>query len=205
MKQLTSVNLKASGTVGMCLAYAQNVMSVEHHYPSAIENYRATQFKHNDREFPADVCVPIWFTYRDAGHVAINVPGKGIYSSPWELGTDHAVLSSIEELEDIYSNSGQYPLVYLGWTEDIGVQRVVINERDDMVDDTIATLAWVEALDLPTTDPGYKEFSRYWVGKKVADMLQWLVDSPRHKDIVTKARNYKNPSVTVGGQEYVPK
>ncbi len=62
-----------------------------------------------------------------------------------------------------------------------------------MVTAQTATLGWVLGLDMSTSDPGYQGFERYWVGKPTADMLQWLVDTDRHKDVVTKARNYTDP------------
>jgi hypothetical protein len=55
----------------------------------------------------------------EKGHVTVNVPGHGIYSSPYQKGTSHAVMSSIAEVEK------HYGVKYLGWTEDLNGVRVV--------------------------------------------------------------------------------
>lgn len=135
-QQLIQPNLSAQGRIGYCLEYAENFFNAPHIENTAWDAWNNTQFKHLDTNFPTDVIVPMWFSYFqngvNYGHVAMNVPGQGIYSSPWRAGTDHAVLASLSELISIYSNNGQHPLVFEGWSEDISTLRV-IKQEDEML------------------------------------------------------------------------
>lgn len=67
-------------------------------------------------------------------------------------------------------------------------------KEDDVVDDELATLGWVYMMDMSSDDKGFPLFRDYWKGKKITDMLKWLADTPRHKDIITKARDYADPA-----------
>lgn len=122
MIQLIEPDLTAKGTIGNCLRYARNVFKQPAKYPTAWSNWDASKTKHRDRNYP-QLSVPLWFSYfqngKNMGHVVVYVPGKGFYSSPWQKGTTHAVLSSIAEIERIYHCN------YVGWTEDIEGTKVV--------------------------------------------------------------------------------
>lgn len=123
-KQDVQPNLSTVGTVGYCLAYARQMFTAPGGVNYAAQAWANAQFKHEDRDLP-NVAVPIWFSYRgDEGHVAVYVPGQGFYSSPYLSNTSHAVLGSIDDFNQHYSSGGKYPLVYLGWTEDINGKRV---------------------------------------------------------------------------------
>ncbi len=65
-----------------------------------------------------------------------------------------------------------------------------------MTNDDTLPLVWVGFMDLPLEDPGYKGFHDYWRGKNQADCERWALETDRHKDIVTKARNYTDPAAT---------
>jgi len=127
-KQLRAPNLAVSAPVGYCLNYARTAFGAPGGTAYASQAWTKTKFKHLDQSFPP-YPVPIWFSYyvngENEGHVAIHVPGKGIYSSPYRKGTGHAVLSSIPELIRIYSGNGRHPMAYQGWSEDINGVRVV--------------------------------------------------------------------------------
>lgn len=127
MKQLVSPNLNVTGQSGWCLWYTQESYGVPHIYDTAWEAWLATQFKHETIDLP-DVSVPVWFDYWENdiryGHSAFYVPGQGVYSSPYNSYTSHAVLQSIEEVERIYG------VTYVGWSEDISGVKIV--EEDDM-------------------------------------------------------------------------
>lgn len=126
-QQLVQPNLATVGRIGYCLEYARKCFGAGVVEPNAWVAWQNTQFHHLDANIPADVCVPMWYSYINQGvnlgHVTISVPGKGIYSSPWQQGTDHAVLPSIAEVERIYG------VKYVGWSEDISKVRV-IKEQD---------------------------------------------------------------------------
>lgn len=134
--QLVDPNLNAVGEIGGCLAYAEEFFTAPHIEPFATAAWNNTQFKHENMDFPAGVIVPIWFSYfatingeyKDWGHVAARLPDGRIYSSPWQAGTNHAVLPNMSELVRIYSDNGVHPLVYLGWSEDISNVRVIKEE-----------------------------------------------------------------------------
>lgn len=134
MNQLVAPNLNAVGTVSMCLEYAsRGVFSNPAGGSTAWNAWNATQYRHPDQNFPTGVYFPIWFSYYTTingiygnyGHVAVMTPSGQIYSSPWQPGTTHAVLPSIGELMRIYSNGGQFPMAYVGWSEDILNLRVI--------------------------------------------------------------------------------
>lgn len=75
--------------------------------------------KHADRNLPAGVYVPIWFSGASGmGHCAIYKDGQ-VWSSPWHHKPTADVLPSIEEVERIYGVS------YLGWSEGLGGTIVV--------------------------------------------------------------------------------
>lgn len=125
--QLIQPNLNVTGQIGWCLQYARQMFGRPPVEDSAWNAWlRAT--KHTDRNYPRDVAVPLWFSYFtggvNKGHVVVAVPGKGLYSSPWQLGTTHAVLSSIEEVEQ------KYGAKYVGWSEDISGAKVIQIEED---------------------------------------------------------------------------
>jgi hypothetical protein len=127
-KQLVQPNLNATGQVGLCLAFAEDVFNTAREFPYATKAWQATKYRHLDQNFPSDVAVLLWWSYKqngaDYGHVAIHVPGKGILSSPWQKGTTHAWLPTIAKLESIYSDGGIHPLTFLGWSEDLAGVRV---------------------------------------------------------------------------------
>lgn len=128
--QLVSPNLSTAGNVGYCLAFVEAAYTTPHGlYLYATQAWEATQYKHTDQNFPDGMYVPIWFSYMingiDEGHVAIHMPDGRVLSSPWQSGTTQAILPNISELERIYSNNGQHPLTYLGWSEDISGKHVV--------------------------------------------------------------------------------
>lgn len=168
MKQLVAPNLNAQGSIGMCLQYAERVFQFAKPsgVPTATASWNGAKSQHKDMNFPTDVSVPIWFSYvingEDEGHVAINVPGKGIYSSPWQQSTTHAVLSSVSQLISIYSNNGTHPMHFLGWSEDISGKKVV--EGGSMAQ---ITTEMIVALSLGTqgTQPQSPDEYAQWVGK----------------------------------------
>lgn len=127
--QLVTPNLNTAGNIGYCLAFVESAYGTGHLYPYAYNGWQATQYKHEDQNFPDGMYVPIWFSYMvgntNEGHVAIRMPDGRVLSSPWQQGTTQAILPNIDELVRIYSDNGVHPLTYLGWSEDIAGVQVV--------------------------------------------------------------------------------
>lgn len=127
MIQVVSPNLNATGTVGMCLEYASRGVFKNPAPGTTAWNAWNVAQQHKDQNFPQGVYFPIWFSfyttingvYGNFGHVAVMTPSGQIYSSPWQVGTGYAVLPNIPELIRIYSNAGQSPMAYAGWSPDI--------------------------------------------------------------------------------------
>lgn len=128
MTQLIQPDTSINGPAGMCLNYAQKVYHVPHKYDSAWANWLHS-IQHAD-PIPSDVSVPCWFSYfttiggvyKNWGHVVVQVPGQGFYSSPYKDRVGHDVLSSIAEVERLYG------VKYVGWSEDIADVKVIEGE-----------------------------------------------------------------------------
>lgn len=118
-KQLVEPDLSVVGVPEECLAYVREVFEASAEYPTATSGWENAQYKHPGEQPPTDVSVPVWFSYSGPdGHVAVSVPGKGIYSTTKQ---GDKVFTSIEELIN-WMNEG---FVYLGWSEDVDKERVV--------------------------------------------------------------------------------
>ena len=127
--QLVQPNLGVVVNVGECLKYVREAFGAPAGTEYAWEGWENAKLKHTGSDFPADVKVPIWFSYvtggADEGHVAINVPGVGIYSSPWQGGLGHYIAPSVAELIRIYSDNGAHEMALVGWSEDVNGLQVV--------------------------------------------------------------------------------
>lgn len=133
-KQIIKPDLSTKGYIGNCLNYARRMFNQPAKYPTAWSNWEAIN-QHKDRNLPKDVSILMWYSYfmgkENYGHVTVNVPGKGIYSSPWKQGQDFAVLKSIEEVERIYHCK------YVGWSEYVEDTRVAIADGNATVDNMV--------------------------------------------------------------------
>lgn len=121
MTQLKQPNLTVKGKAGWCLSVAQDVWGVPHWYPKAIDAWNAsTAFNHPNEQPPSDVSVVVYWTYVENGiqygHIATFVPGRGVYTSPFNSLHGAEWYASIQAMTDrirkIDKNS-----VYLGWSE----------------------------------------------------------------------------------------
>lgn len=193
--QIITPNPNVTCTPGLCLAYVQDAARIAAKYPTAITAWNASRSKHQDQSFPSGVWVPLWFQITDNpyGHVVWRAPDGSIYSA--SSPTSHVAVhhASLAALEAYYSGR----LIYLGWTEDVEDTLVInLNGEQDMTNDDTLPRLWVSFMDLPLTDPGYQGFHDYWLGKTEAACIQWLMDTPRHLDIITKSREYTDPAAT---------
>lgn len=129
MIQLVKPDFTVEGVIGECLSYARRVFGAPAGTEYAHQAWINAKYKHQTSEpIPSDVSVLMWYDYYvgtlNEGHVTINDPGIGIYSSPWQKGTTHAVLNSVAQVEQLYR------VKYVGWSEDINGVRVV--EEDEV-------------------------------------------------------------------------
>lgn len=133
--QLVNPKLTTVGTITRCLEYARKMFGAPAVERTAWLAWKNAQYRHTDA-LPTGVAYPLWFSYwgtidgvyDNYGHVVVYVPGEGYYSSPWQQGTTHAVLSSVAEVEATYYAK------YVGWTEDISTIRVVEPQKDTMIE-----------------------------------------------------------------------
>jgi hypothetical protein len=128
--QVVNPNANIQGTLGMCLNYVQRAYSVGWAGSSAWDAWtKRVSRKHQDRDLPSGVAVPVWFDgYWNGsrlGHVGIYVDGK-VYCSPWKAGQKYATLASIAEVERIYG------MKYVGWSEDLSGVNLIKQKEEEM-------------------------------------------------------------------------
>lgn len=141
-EQETTIARSTQEKAGRCLQFTQSYLGVPHLYDSAWQAYESTQFKHNDRNFPAGVAVPIWFdwtgtvlwsdgVYRTAryGHAAVHDKDGKIHSSPG-IGHGQQVFNSVDELIAYFGGG----MKFVAWSDDISGIRVI--KEDDMSETT---------------------------------------------------------------------
>ena len=108
--------------LGYCLWWVQQAFGTPHRFNAAIDEWKANTLNHKEKP-PKGLWTPIFFTMRGvpAGHVAISAPDGSIYStsSPHSLVPVHH--KNMQDLLNYYGGK----LTYLGWSEDIGGERVV--------------------------------------------------------------------------------
>lgn len=193
-QQLIQPNWNAVGSVGYCEQYVERVFSQPELASCAWAAWLATPVKHTDQGFPTGAAVVLYFSYvatidgvtKNWGHITVNDPAKGvIFSAPWEEGTTHAELSSVAEVERLYTtheNGGTQQVTYVGWSEYLANVRVAEPQGADMtasetpVDAT--TVALVYDLGLGR-NPSTAEVDG-WSGQTVEALLRGVWGSPEH-------------------------
>lgn len=121
--QVLTPKPKIPCTPGMCLVYVREAFGIQSKYPSASANWDASTTKHDDRNFPQDVWLPIWFSLDDNphGHVALRQPDGSVWSASDPNANDPVHHESINDIERYYGGK----LHYLGWTEDVCDEKIV--------------------------------------------------------------------------------
>lgn len=132
MTQLKQPNLSIQGAAGWCLSVAQNVWGVPHIYNYALEAWNASsQFNHPNEQPPSDVCVVVYWTYFDVkdqmpyGHIATWVPGKGVYTSPFNTSYGSEWYPSIQAMTNRINQIRGANSSYLGWSESLSNVKLV--------------------------------------------------------------------------------
>lgn len=132
--QLRAPNLSTVGYPEECLVYVRNVYGIPSKYATAALGWEYAAYRHVGEQPPSDVSVPVWFKWGTEGHVAVWVPGVGIYST---TAQGVKIFGSIQALIN-YIGGG---IEYLGWSEDVDGTRVVqpavvpapVNNHDETV------------------------------------------------------------------------
>jgi len=121
-EQVVQPDLGVEGKEGQCLVYVREIFKVATKYPSALADWDAsTALNHANEQPPANVSVPIFFSYvgpeDQDGHVAVWDQGT-IYSTS---AKGDKTFSSVQELIEWMDES----FAYLGWSEEIDGVAVV--------------------------------------------------------------------------------
>ena len=122
-RQVITPNVNVSAELGMCLSYVQRAFGVGWSGSYALDAWnRNSQFNHQDRNMPAGVYIPVFFTgYWNGfnyGHVVVYKDGI-CYSSPYTYKSTHDQLGNIETVEKIYG------MKFLGWSEGLAGSRII--------------------------------------------------------------------------------
>lgn len=124
-KQTRGWDSNKGGTqAGMCLANVRKGYSIAAKYDDAWTAWLNTQ-QHRDRNYPAGVYSPIYFSYtttidgvrKNYGHIGVRYPDG-------RLWTDGRVYASVEEYER------QKAPVFVGWGESVNGVRVIEHVKD---------------------------------------------------------------------------
>jgi len=165
--------------LGWCLAYVEVAFDTDRTSDSAWDEWNRISHRHEDRNLPLGVYVPIWFShwgtyngvYKNWGHVAFYKDGH-VWSSPISHKPYADEWNSIEEVEQKYRCS------YVGWSEDIGNVKVI--REDEMVQDTDNEYGrWRKAFyQIRGRDANRQEFNNAAVGRTWLNALEILSDDP---------------------------
>jgi len=184
-KNTRQPNLTISGASGWCLSFTQDVWGTPHLYPKAIDAWNASgASNHPNEQPPIEVKTIAYWTYRDPtdgiqyGHIATNVPGQGVYTSPFNRSYGYEWYGSIQSMSDrikrIDPNSK-----YLGWSESLSGIKLV-TKGDEMITDDDDHFAWYNSLMMAARNRNMdrEEFKKYFVGQKDYDMVKSVLTGP---------------------------
>jgi hypothetical protein len=124
--QLITPNAAVPCRPGYCLEYVRETFGLPIRYGSATEAWEKSASQHRDRNIPAGMWAPVYFSIdvEPNGHIALQAPDGSIYSSSDLTSTPHHH-PDIEDLIAYYARWGKMQLVYLGWTEDVAGYPVI--------------------------------------------------------------------------------
>jgi hypothetical protein len=180
MKQNIQPNTTVTSKWGWCLWFTEEVWGTPHLFPTATDAWNATQFKHEDRNFP-DVAVPVWFSWSVEGHVATRMPDGRVLSSPM-TGTGSKWFNSVDECADEITRITGVKCTYLGWSEDIANVRVAEGGEMPVTTENVRDI--LGALwHIPANENDYKNAEE-------VDTNEWLrrqLDDPRTFEFADKA------------------
>ena len=138
--QLVPPRTGTKDTAGRCLPFAQSFFGAPIRHDYARQSFAASSYIHLDWYPPADAASLLWFDhwgtyysyskgryeYVNAGHVAILVPGIGIFTSPaYARYVNGYEVPQQEIYQTIAAIERTFGATYIGWTEDINGLRVI--------------------------------------------------------------------------------
>lgn len=103
---------------GWCLQNVRLGFSIGSKHPTAIAGWNADTTKHQDRNIPGGVEVPLWYTFKTEGHVNVRMADGRIWN-------DGAYFPNL----DAYLRS-KPSVKYLGWTETVNGTRVIKHQPE---------------------------------------------------------------------------
>lgn len=116
-KQTRKFNQALAGKfAGLCLKNTRMGFSIKEKYEYAIQAWNNTE-QHKDRNIPVGVDVPLYYSYKTAGHINVHLANGQVWS-------DGRLFASLEAYEAATSP------VYLGWGESINGVRVIEHVAD---------------------------------------------------------------------------
>lgn len=111
-KQVRSFNQSTAGTVyGYCLANVRKGYGIASKYPTALDAWNHTQ-KHRDRNVPAGLDVPLFYTFRTYGHINVRLANGKVWS-------DGQIFASIADYEAKREPN------FIGWGESVNDVSVI--------------------------------------------------------------------------------
>lgn len=203
MQQLVSPNLGQTSRAGMCLYFSRSSFGAPNVEESAWEAWENTKYKHTDA-LP-NACVPVWFqhygsygtppVYKNWGHVADYIPGRGVLSSPITfVGPGQEWFPSVDALVNAINRiMPGSKTAYVGWSEDISNVRVV--KDDDMItsNDTApvrVVMSECEGWDFNQIHSGSVDgqIMGAWVGHSWPEFIMhtWTVQPTKRQNLVDK-------------------
>ena len=192
--QIVYPDLTTVGLIGWCLSFVEDAYNTPHLGATATDAWNDTRHPHKLESLPANVQVPVWYSYWENGlnfgHVAINVPGRGVLSSPYKANGTQQWFKDVEECRRVMGCQA-----YLGWSEDLATVQLISEGGD------VSTVGEVEFNDLyraffgpmevnPPTDNDRKR----WIGAETNTVIRAMEADPRHSAWLGYIEDLKKPS-----------
>jgi hypothetical protein len=179
-----------------CLRFTQKVFSAPARYPSAWSAWLATEYKHQDTNYPEGVAVPVWFSWygdidgtgaKDWGHVATRFPDGRVLSSPGK-GYGQQWFASVD------AQARAYSCKYVGWSEDLnGLKIVQYTNTPNTEDDEMANSQYfIASSDSPS---GLVKTNDVWVRPAPGEALHYLTAGQAHDWFAMQKLDYNAPNV----------
>lgn len=200
-------NLTIKGKAGWCLSVACDVWNVPHVYPKAIDAWNATSSTNHPNELPPDASVVCYWSYIEKGtqygHIATWVPGRGLYSSPFNTLYGAEWYPSVAAMT-LRIRRIDPTCKYLGWSETLS--RVQLVRKDDQMIIQNAP-NWKARCDktmyqMRGRHMSDEEFLKYAVG---AEFLHWVeaVSDNKEADTATHWQDVGKTAVNDNWQKQI--
>lgn len=144
---------KGGNTPGYCLRNVRQGYGILPWYPSAISAWKGTQ--QHIGPIPGGVDVPVFFSYREDGHIGVQLANGKFWS-------DGKVYDNVKAYTD------RYEPVYLGWGESVNRQRVLELREEDILDKKTVENMYVIATNKFPTQANYD----YWIGRPAKELAE---------------------------------